>query len=86
MAFVVGGVVDENRDGTEPRAGLGDCFLKRLDVGHVAANKERGLAHPGNFGRKRLAGLGLKVDEGHLRVIQRESANDSRRRCRSRRR
>ena len=76
VALVIGGVIDQYRDRTEFRARFRDRRLERRDVGDVAAEKERRLAHLRQPRRQRLALVALEVDKRDARMIAGKSAYD----------
>jgi hypothetical protein len=76
MALVIGGVIDQDPDRTELRAGFRDRGLQRRDIGHVAPKKKCRPALNLHRRRHRLAFCALHVDESDVRVIACEGAHE----------
>jgi hypothetical protein len=76
MALIVGGVIDQNRDPAELRAGFRNRSSQRGDVGHVAVQKQRRPAFAFDPRRHRFAFCALHVDESDARMIAREGAHE----------
>ena len=63
VSFVVTGIVDENRCGSDPRAQVGDGGAGRLDVAQVRGREGDAASLRGQAPGQRLAGLPRDVDE-----------------------
>jgi hypothetical protein len=76
MSFVVCRVVDQYRDGAQPRARVGNRLAQRLDVGDVSPNERHLAPAVAQLTRQSLPRFLVDVYEGDAAVVAREGADD----------